>query len=143
MDQNNDKIMCPAHRCKQGSLLLGARLENGTVAIFPEALAIDAEFIENAKNSPAPIEERFRFTNKCIEGGCKQWTGTACGVAERVVSFLDTVDEIDPHFPCSIRKNCRWFLQQQYDACKICPYILTEITETEVSDFFERQNAGH
>jgi len=137
MDHDNDKIMCPAHRCKQGSLLLGARLANGTVAILPEALMIDAEFIAQAKKHPVPAEERFRFTNKCIEGGCKQWTGTGCGVADRVVQFLDVVDEIDPHFPCSIRHRCRWFLQKQYDACKICPYVLTEITETEVSEYFE------
>jgi hypothetical protein len=137
MSRGEDKIMCPANRCKPGSLLLGARSKNGTITIFPEALAINNEFIEIVKKNPEPPEERFRFTNKCIESGCKQWKNGGCGVVDRVVQFLDSVDEIDPNFPCSIRSNCRWFLQKQYDACKICPYVATEITESEVSAYFE------
>jgi hypothetical protein len=137
MAREDEKIMCPSNKLKQGSLLLGARQDDGTVAIFPQALAVDAEFINLAQNHPTPPEERFRFTNKCIEGGCKQWTGSECGVVNNAVKFLNAVAEIDPRFPCSIRSNCRWFLQKQYDACKICPYILTEITEAEVTKYFE------
>jgi hypothetical protein len=140
MSSPNDKIMCPSNRCKTGSMILGARGEDGVVAIFPEPLAIDAEFIELARQHPNAAEERFRFTNKCIENGCKQWTGTSCGVVSRAVQFLDAVNPIDPHFPCAIRSNCRWFLEKQYDACKICPYMLTEITEAEVSAYFEERN---
>jgi len=140
MDAGHDKIMCPANKCKQGSLLLGARQEDGTVAIFPEPLTISDEFIELVKNHPSAPEERFRFTNKCVTSGCKQWTGSACGVVERAVQFLDSVPSVDPHFPCSIRNNCRWFQQRGYDACRICPYILRDITEAEVDAYFEHQN---
>jgi hypothetical protein len=64
--------MCPSHRCKQGSKLLRVRQEDGIVAILPEALAINEVFISRAKQYETAPEERFRFTNKCIEGGCMQ-----------------------------------------------------------------------
>ncbi|MDB5223381.1 MAG: hypothetical protein JWN83_2048 [Chitinophagaceae bacterium] len=126
-------IACPSNRCKPGSKLLGIRQENGTVTILPEPLSIDESFIEKVKEHPVPAERRFRFTNKCIENGCNQWTGKGCGVIEEVVQYLDRipVNEVLP--PCSIRVHCRWFLQKGADACTICPYIITEITENELS----------
>src|SRR6266536_2295604 len=100
------KIMCPSSRCKPGAQLLGVRLQNGEVAILPQTLPVDEQFIENTRNGSIP-EERFRFVNKCVENGCRQWTGTRCGIA-------DTIE----------------------NACRICPYVITEITETEVNEFF-------
>jgi len=70
-------------------------------------ITVDEQFIENTRNGSIP-EERFRFVNKCVENGCRQWTGTRCGIA-------DTIE----------------------NACRICPYVITEITETEVNEFFE------
>lgn len=130
-------ILCPAHRCKPGAQLLGIRQDDGTVAILPQALPIDEDFVRSAKEHPMPPEQRFRFTNKCAEGGCGQWTGTQCGIAQKMVALIDEVAAADTLFPCSIRPRCRWFLQQGADACRICPYVLTEITQEEA------QAAGH
>lgn len=126
--------MCPSNRCKPGSKLLGVRQEDGKVAILPEALPIDDTFIEKVKSDPIAPEQRFRFTNKCIEGGCNQWTGKGCGVIEDVVQYLDQIDANEPLPECSIRVHCRWFLQKGADACKICHYIITEITEKELEN---------
>jgi len=136
----NDSIMCPSHRCKPGSRLLGIRQEDGTVAILPTALPIDQDFIDKVTGAdlPAP-EQRFRFTNKCVENGCNQWTGKGCGVVEQVVKFLDLVPANEVLPACSIRPRCRWFLQKGKDACKICPYIPTEVTGTEVLSVHEKE----
>jgi hypothetical protein len=125
-------IMCPSHRCKPGSKLIGVRQEDGTVAILPQALPIDENFIEKAKQHPMAAEQRFRFTNKCIEGGCNQWDGKGCGVANRMLQYLDQVVTQEALPPCAIRQNCRWFLQEGPESCKICPYVLTEISEKEI-----------
>jgi hypothetical protein len=136
MTRAKDRIMCPAYRCKPGTLLFGACTQEGTVAIFPDGFIIDADFVEEAKKQPVSPERRFRFAGKCIESGCKQWANGRCGIGDHVVKFIDQAEPIDPHFPCPIRKNCRWFLQAGYDACRICPYIPTEVTAEEVDAFF-------
>lgn len=128
----NRSILCPSHRCKPGSHLLGVRQDNGTIAILPQPLKIDEDFINNARQSLIPPEQRFRFTNKCIDKGCKQWNGKGCEVAERVIGFLNTIPENSGLPECSIRNSCRWFLQKGTEACKICPYVLTEITDEEM-----------
>lgn len=130
----SESKMCPSHRCKPGSQLLGVRQEDGTIAILPQALPVDEVFVAKAAQHDVPPEQRFRFTNKCIEGGCQQWTGKGCGVVERMVQYLDQVAVSDELPACSIRPRCRWFTQRGRDACAICPYVLTEITEKEVED---------
>ena len=129
---NESSIACPSNRCKPGSKLLGIRQEDGKVAILPDALPIDDAFIEKTKEHPVPAEQRFRFTNKCIENGCNQWTGVGCGVIEEVVQYLSQVPAHETLPPCSLRVHCRWFLQKGADACRICPYIITEITEDSI-----------
>ena len=91
MDREGGKVMCPSARAKEGSRLLGVRQEDGTVAILPEPLPINKQFIEAASHGDPP-EQRFRFTNKCVEGGCKQWNGKGCGIAEQIVKHMHRVD---------------------------------------------------
>lgn len=128
---DGNSIMCPSNRCKPGSKLLGVRQDNGTVSILPEALPIDESFIETVKQNPVAPEQRFRFTNKCIESGCNQWNGKGCGVIEQVIQYLEHIPQSLDLPKCSIRPKCRWFLQKGADACKICRYIVTEITEAD------------
>ena len=137
MMEQKDSIMCPSNRCKPGSKLLGIRQDDGSVSILPEALPIDQAFIDKVTNHERPPEQRFRFTNKCIEHGCNQWTGKGCGVIDQVIQFLDNIPVSDELPRCSIRVRCRWFLQKGGDACKVCPFILTEITEKEVLEMQE------
>ena len=132
----SDSKMCPSHRCKPGSQLLAVRQEDGTVALLPQPLPVDEDFVAKTKQHEIPAEQRFRFTNKCIEGGCQQWNGKGCGVVERMVQYLDQVPVSDVLPACSIRPRCRWFSQKGADACKICPYVLTEITEEELKNTF-------
>jgi hypothetical protein len=112
-------------------MLIGVRQEGGTVAMLPQPLPVDEAFVAKARAHEVPPEQRFRFTNKCIEGGCGQWNGTGCGVAERVLQFLDQIP-LASLPACGIRGRCRWYLQRGPDACQVCTYIVTEITEDEV-----------
>jgi hypothetical protein len=128
---NGDPIRCPSHRCKPGSDLIGVRQDDGTVAILPQPLPVDKNFVEIASRDATAPEQRFRFSNKCIEGGCSQWTGSRCGVIDNVMKLLNPEPAPEALPPCGIRPTCRWFLQSGPAACKVCPYVVTHITEQD------------
>lgn len=129
--------LCPSHRCKPGSQLLGVRQDDGTVAILPQPLPVTEEFISIVSRHETPPEQRFRFTNKCVESGCRQWTDRGCGVVEKMVDYLDKIQPLASLPPCAIRPSCRWFSQRGGDACALCSYVITEITEDEVAAYVE------
>ena len=122
--------MCPSSKAQSGAQLLGVRQDDGTVAILPQPLRIDEAFLEIA-TATAPAEQRFRFTNKCVESGCAQWTGTRCGVADKALSVIDALLTSDELPECGIRAQCRWFRQSGRDACKVCPFVITHTTEAD------------
>lgn len=136
---DGQSVLCPSARCKEGSQLLGVRQDDGTVAILPTPLPIDAGFIQTVSASKLKPEQRFRFTNKCVKDGCRQWNGEGCSVADRVIQYLDKVDASSSLPKCSIRPQCRWFLQRGGDACKMCVFVITEITEEEVAQVAQRE----
>jgi hypothetical protein len=125
---DTQSLWCPSYRCKPGSQLLGVRQDDGTVAILPTPLPVDETFINAVKDDAMAPEQRFRFTNKCVEKGCNQWTGKSCGVVERVLQHLDLFPVHEELPACGIRDKCRWYHQRKTDACKACPFIITEIT---------------
>jgi hypothetical protein len=128
---DSQSIMCPSNRCKPGSKLLGVRQENGTVSILPDPLPIDENFINAVNHDGVIPEQKFRVTNKCVETGCSQWNGKGCGVIDNVIQYLEHIPHSATLPKCNIRPSCRWFLQSGADACKICPFIITEITEAD------------
>ena len=131
----HDRIMCPSSKAAKNARLLGVRQEDGKVAILPQPLQLDDTFIEIASQT-APAEQKFRFTNKCIEAGCAQWTGSRCGVSDQIVSVIDQLVTQHELPACGIRPSCRWFRQNGADACRVCPYVVTETTEED----WERSN---
>ena len=132
LDGNNKT--CPSGRAKPGAGLLGVRQEDGSIAILPQVLPVDNDFIRIGKQDEVPLEERFRFSNKCVESGCIQWTGSSCRVASDVLSYLDQVKSERGLLACGIRSTCRWFHQEGEKACKICIYVVTEIPEEDLKD---------
>lgn len=132
MENNHKSHLCPSNRCKPGSKLLGIRQDDGSMAILPQPLYIDEKFIENASKDEMAPEQRFRFTNKCVENGCNQWNGKGCGVIDRVVKHLEDLPKILNMPECGIRDKCRWFHQHSFDACKVCRFVITEVTEEQL-----------
>lgn len=129
---------CPSAKAKSGALLLGVRQDDGTVAILPTPLTVDEHFLEAVALDEMAPEQRFRFTNKCIEGGCNQWTGSYCGVIERVIKHMNEMPLLEEAPACGIRNSCRWFAQRSFDACKVCPLIITEITEEQREEMMQQ-----
>ncbi|MBK7359176.1 MAG: hypothetical protein IPI45_06280 [Saprospiraceae bacterium] len=123
-------ILCPSSRAQTGARLLGIRQEDGSMAILPEPLKIDNSFID-ISHQLAPAEQQFRFTNKCVESGCKQWTGARCGVADKLIQACSSIQLANTLPECGIRPQCRWYKQNGDEACKICPLVITELTEEE------------
>ena len=128
--KNKESVLCPSSRAQKGARLLGVRQEDGRMAILPQPLLINDSFIEEA-NKHSHAEQQFRFTNKCIESGCKQWTGNRCGVADTIIAVINDLVTGDELPVCAIRTKCRWFKQNGVESCKICSFVITETTSEE------------
>jgi hypothetical protein len=117
-----DDFLCPSAPLYAGSRLLGVVTGNSQVDILSDPIEIDEVFVE-AANTGKVAEQKFRFVNKCLKGGCQQWSDNSCGVIKRVLDAIEenvTKGEIPD---CSIRSNCRWFSQESYNACKVCTTV--------------------
>jgi hypothetical protein len=118
---------CPSSLGQVGSNLLGVVNANGTVGFFADPVEVTPEFIDDAGDFDN-LERRFRFSNKCVQSGCKQWTGTACGVIKAVLA-LDSIPAAKKLPDCSIRTSCRWYFQEGASACNGCRYVITNVSE--------------
>jgi len=115
-------------------VLLGIVLPSGRVAFASDRVVVTEEFDRIAREGRQP-EKRFRFAGRCIQRGCRQWTGERCGFIDRVVEDADArgnepaeglgVDELQP---CSVRDGCRWFHQHGARACRVCPGVIMDMT---------------
>jgi hypothetical protein len=103
--------------------LLAVRTEEGLGYVDPP-LPITDEFMTLVETSGGAAEQRFRFTERCIERGCGQWVGGGCGVIERLLQH--PVMTTTPLPACGIRGRCRWYAQRGPDACAVCPYVVTD-----------------
>lgn len=110
-----------------GANILGMVNANGTVGFFKDPVEVTQEFIDDAGGTEN-LETRFRFSNKCVQSGCRQWTGKECGVIKAVLALDSIPAKKDlPH--CSIRSNCRWYFQEGAIACNGCRYVITYIED--------------
>src|SRR4051794_5199030 len=128
-DGGREQLTCPSARCEPGATLLGVVGADGTVGYVTPQLTVDEAFVVQARRGRAP-EKRFRFAGGCVESGCAQWTGSRCGVIDRVLDGgLVEAPEPGargalPH--CAIRPGCRWFEQSGAEACGVCPLVITD-----------------
>ena len=118
---------CPSSRCEEGALLLGTVREDGTIAFAAEPRIVSRTFVEAALAAGEP-EKRFRFAGTCVAQNCRQWAGGKCGVPGAVAKLLAEFDHERKAAPehCAIRATCRWFAQDSYAACALCPLVTTE-----------------
>ena len=119
-----EPILCPSSRCQTGAILLGLVLPDGRVAYSSDRIVVDEEFVDVARTGRSP-EKRFRFSTPCVQGACRQWTGSRCGVIDAVIEHLPA----EPALPdCSIRPQCRWYAQNGAHACAVCLSVITDAT---------------
>ena len=117
--------LCPSAPAEPGALVIGVVQEDGRVAHLATPLRADAGFLAR---ETAP-ETRFRFSGSCVEGRCAQWTGSACGIIERVLARLDDATDAAPLPRCGIRRDCRWHAQRGAAACRACALVVTDQRE--------------
>jgi hypothetical protein len=121
----SEPLTCPSSRAEPGATLLGVVNADGTVGYLSPAVTVDEAFVERARRGRAP-EKRFRFAGACVESGCAQWTGSRCGVIDRVLGSDLEAPERAGLPRCAIRSSCRWFAQSGAEACGVCPLVITD-----------------
>lgn len=128
---NSGGARCPSAPAAPGTTVLGMVGEEGRIVHFATPLTADEGFLETARAIDDRPESIFRFSSACAEDKCSQWNGSACGLIDRIVSQLaETGVATNPETPpCVIRAQCRWFLQNSYDACRVCSYVVTDTQE--------------
>lgn len=123
MQAANNKS-CPSAVAMPGAILLGSVNADGTVGFIETPIEIDETFMELGKG--LDLEQAFRFSNKCVQSGCKQWKGGNCTVIKRIMGAEPEWHLQHPQLPaCSIRTTCRWYAQEGAKACSYCAYITT------------------
>lgn len=129
-------ILCPSWKCEPGASLIGIVLPDGSVAFSKERIKIDAAFVETARQGRSP-EKRFRFSSTCKRAACAQWTDNKCGIADIVIeehAHRAAPQEGSFVLPeCSIRTQCRWYLQRGEAACRACPEVITDRTDADAA----------
>jgi hypothetical protein len=132
--ENEKSLQCPSYIAKPGADLFGIVNPDGKVAYLDEPVKIDKTFVDAAKaheeETGKAAEERFRFSGKCIQGGCSQWSHAhaSCSLVGRVIEAMNKKAEREELLaPCAIRTNCRWYAQQGALACANCNEIVRSV----------------
>jgi hypothetical protein len=121
-------VLCPSARMKEGAVLLGIVQADGRIAFAAHRLEVNQDFVQSALQG-RPAEKRFRFSDVCVQSGCRQWTGERCGVVDQILAAAPA-DQLSLEMPeCSIRPQCRWYNQNGWQACRVCPLVVTDCIE--------------
>lgn len=121
---------CPSSAGLVGTSVIGVVVRDGSVAYIKPPIPVDQGFRE-AQMQHGPLERRFRFASPCIEAACPQWRGTRCGVIDdslAEVAAMSVKPALNHPGACTIRGTCRWFAQAGWDACRVCPIVITDTT---------------
>jgi hypothetical protein len=133
-DASKRDYTCPSATCAPGATLLGTLGRDGRMHPVRTEMRVDAAFVAEASRI-GPPEARMRFAGRCHEGGCAQWTGSRCGVIDRVMQHLGAAaGEAQPLQPCVIRASCRWYAQTGAAACTGCSYVVTDAREVVAAE---------
>jgi len=114
---------CPSSVAVEGANLLGVVNEEGTIGYIGNQIEVTKELLSQISQIPHP-EKHFRFSNKCVECGCKQWQGGNCSVIKNIISSDSEKSNRLPS--CSIRPTCRWYSQEGSEACYHCAFVITD-----------------
>jgi len=129
MAKRNLPLLCPSSKMMPGSRVLGVVREDGMVQFLRKEVIVDEAFMAAAAEGRNP-RKRFRFSNTCVQKGCKQWEQGQCGVVEATIEAELPMADALPE--CGIRESCRWFDQRGDTACRMCAEIITEVFTEDV-----------
>ncbi|GAB0154786.1 hypothetical protein CHRYSEOSP005_00460 [Chryseobacterium sp. Alg-005] len=125
---SHSKKRCPSYIGKAGAQLFGVVNKEGKVQ-FITPLTVTEEFLRLNKGK-SNLEQRFRFTGKCVEKGCAQWNSeeSKCSLSQKVQD-LGSVKRTKELSYCPIRTQCRWFHQDGKQACFSCNEVTRNMEE--------------
>jgi hypothetical protein len=130
-----DLVFCPSAQPGLGrSMIIGIvdKSRNGDfVAYLSEPSAVTDGTIVAFTGNPVQATQLFRFAAPCEKSGCRNWSGSSCGVAQQVVQILPAVVNELPE--CKLRPSCRWFRQEGQPACLRCPQVVTDDPDFEAA----------
>lgn len=119
------KVLCPSAPADDKAILLGVIQSDRSVAFLKDRIPVTHEFLDIVGKDRVP-ENQFRFSSPCVGSACKQWVNGECSLPERLDELITIPDSTHTRLPqCSIREECRWFIQRGAEACHICPLVVT------------------
>lgn len=104
--------------------MLGAFGPDGHLGYVSPAVPVSDALAQRLTDGGG-AEQRFRFASRCVEAECVQWSGSRCGVIDRVQAAATPI-EISRLTACAIRRDCRWYAQAGTSACAVCPIVVTD-----------------
>jgi hypothetical protein len=111
---------CPSIHPQLARSVIGVFVKGSSrVNFVAEQLPVPVSLARAA--GPEVLALRARFAGRCITSGCKHWTGANCRLGEVVADIRVADNGQLPH--CSIRKTCRWFLENGAMACNTCQHL--------------------
>jgi hypothetical protein len=102
--------------------VVGGSPDEPRLRYLAEALPVTQELLGQA--APVTPTEVFRFTAACAETECVHFRHRECTLVSRIVALIPPVVDALP--PCTIRDECRWWLQEGAVACHRCPVVVTD-----------------
>ena len=96
--------------------------EGSRVAYLDERVPVTDELLEMA--APVKPTEVFRFAAPCAGSACSHFDGSDCRLATKLVQLTPPATRALP--ACTLRPDCRWWMQEGKAACMRCPTIRTD-----------------
>lgn len=125
--KNTAKLLCPSAEPQLSNSVIFASVESNSpgqaVSYLHSSFAVSEGTLIALSGGLLRANEMFRFAAPCEQEGCRNWSGTQCRVADRLVQILPVSSTELP--ACVIRGDCRWFAQEGGPACMRCSQVVT------------------
>jgi hypothetical protein len=129
--QGNPKkcgLFCPSAQPQLSGSMLLALVEKSSdgarVSYLERPVKVTDGTVLAFTAGPTHATSLFRFAAPCATSGCRNWEGSSCRVAQRMVQILPATANELPN--CKLRPRCRWYDQEGAAACQRCPQAITD-----------------
>ena len=114
-------ILCPSAPLAEGALLFGLIDRRGHVSYSQAAVPVTRKLLLQLPVAES-AERQFRFASACDTVACRHWAdGCALSAKLSELQVFASDSESTTSLPnCSIRTQCRWYLQDGPKMCSTC-----------------------
>lgn len=109
-------ILCPAAAPEKGALLFGMVDRFGQTSYSKAAVPVSKQLLLEL---PVSSEHTFRFASPCAQAACRHWAD-GCSLSANLSEFQAFGQNDVEAGDCTIRAQCRWFLQNGDAMCSKC-----------------------